>query len=200
MPWTSVDAASHTRWACYPLSSRILPMSTFERSKVLLHTFLTQGSSLSNTELPLERWIEGKSRCFADCPDTVWVYILPSWRQVAWASQQQKSTAKPSTEDVYLGYSEAGSEAICLQRPIRDLGVQSHESTPGSLHRQLSAIAMTETTMVIQSYAISRYIGIWYVKNPGKKICLRHTPGSTLVADGLTKALPNRHAENSSMG
>jgi hypothetical protein len=138
---------------------------------------------------------------YAGCPDTRrsrsgYIFYLAGG-PVAWASQQQKCTAKSSTEAEYLAYSEAGSEAIWLQRLLRDIGIQK-DKEPVTLYTDSEpAIAMTENR---KAHTKSRHIEThWHwirEQIQERKISLRHTPGSTLVADGLTKALTKtKHAE-----
>jgi transposase InsO family protein len=138
---------------------------------------------------------------YAGCPDTRrsrsgYIFYLAGG-PVAWSSQQQKCTAKSSTEAEYLAYSEAGSEAIWLQRLIRDLGIQKDEE-PAVLYTDSEpAIAIAENR---KAHTKSRHIEVrWHwirEQIQERKISLRHTPGSTLVADGLTKALTKtKHAE-----
>ena len=135
---------------------------------------------------------------YASCPDTRrsrtgYIFFLAGG-PIAWTSQRQKCVTKSTAEAEYLAISDAGSEAIWLTRLLKDLLPNNHpqQSRGCILHTDSkSALAIINNQ---KTHGRTRHIDIhWHWIREAiqtDKFSIMHVPGATLVADGLTKALP----------
>lgn len=132
---------------------------------------------------------------FGSDPDTLrsrtgWVFFLAG-APISWSSKQQTCVTKSSAEAEYYALSDAGSQALWLQRLLLDLRVHM-ASEPVHLYcDSQSAISMTNG----QKYSRrSRHIEVHHhwirEKVQNGKIRISHIPGTQNIADGFTKPLP----------
>ncbi|KAF4772601.1 hypothetical protein HAV15_012150 [Penicillium sp. str.  len=132
---------------------------------------------------------------FGSDPDTLrsrtgWVFFLAGG-PISWSSKQQTCVTKSSAEAEYYALSDAGSQALWLQRLLLDLRVHK-ASEPVHLYcDSQSAIAMSQGH---KHSSRSRHIEVHHhwirEKVQEGKIRISHIPGAQNIADGLTKPLP----------
>jgi hypothetical protein len=131
---------------------------------------------------------------YASDPDTLrsrtgWVFFLAG-APIAWHSKRQTSVTKSSAEAEYYALSDAGNQAIWLQRLLHDLGISGKDDPVHIYCDSQSAIAMTSSA---KNHSRSKHIDIhWHWIREAielGKICVTHVAGVKNIADGLTKPL-----------
>ena len=119
---------------------------------------------------------------------------------VTWSSKKQRTVSTSTTEAEYIGLGHGAREGVWMRRFINEL-------TPETPIRTLTLLGDNETsislTKDVESQVRTKHIDVIHHHIRGlveeEEICIKWIPGSSMLADGLTKALPiaglRRHRE-----
>lgn len=110
---------------------------------------------------------------------------------VSWSSKKQSTVSTSTTEAEYIALGHAAREAVWIRRFINELGQETVEEV--ILHGDNEVnIALTRNA---ESQHRTKHIDVQhhYIRElvNEKELTIRWVPGSEMLADGMTKELPN---------
>ena len=120
-----------------------------------------------------------------------YVYLMGE-AAISWKSQKQQTVALSSTEAEYVSVAEAVKEAIYLRSLLRELNLDKFSNITLFVDNQ-GAIHLA-TNPIFHSRAKHIDIKCHFVREAlvAEKLIVKYIPTEKMVADVLTKALPNQ--------
>jgi hypothetical protein len=119
---------------------------------------------------------------------TGYVYLLHGGA-ISWSSRRQATVAASTTEAEYMAAAAATKEAVWLRKLLKDLGINA--GTVNIMADNQSAIKLTKNPI---ASARSKHIDVVYhfarERVARKEVLFEYVPTSQMVADALTKAVP----------
>ena len=109
---------------------------------------------------------------------------------VSWSSKKQRTVSTSTTEAEYIALGHAAREAVWIRRFINEMNLEAVENLTLYGDNEMS-IALTKNA---ESQHRTKHIDVQhhYIRElvNEKELTIKWIPGSSMLADGMTKALP----------